>query len=442
MAEKSELVLEKFENENFIEILTNLEATGSGILKLKLKKSEGFKGQIHQLLNSVNNVETLIFEDLKFMKNHDQPKLKLKVAHLKSLELSAIENVGIMQDVFLEMNYLRHLKLANIEAGKWALFQPILLCQKQIRSLELNQIVIDSFEWKEWDLEKLVFSGVKFPQKEAFASFTRFIKTQSKLEDLKADIVTDSQENQNNYLEALMHLLALETLSKLDINFDDFRDKNLKPLAINNPNVKTLTIRKGIKNYTKMLRFFPEIEELIINAEFVCSSIGMNSHEISLKSLKTVKVDCMTPYDVVKIKSPQLRELTIENLQLYWYGSPFHYKSFAQNNPSLERLELGLDPTYFREGLQVKQLEALIQNFQNLKCFKFSLEIYENILSLVDVICENLDKVQEVEMKLWNVSEAEEAKTYCDGKYPDLKCDLEIVKTDKRAAGRIVFSKI
>ncbi len=109
-----------------------------------------------------------------------------------------------------------------IDTNNWKFYEPIVFRQTNLHSLILDQLAINDFEWKELNsLEKLTLTSVTFKQKEAFESFTEFIKTLEKVSELEFDIGDDQRDNKNNYSEILKHLLSLKTLTKLELLCED-----------------------------------------------------------------------------------------------------------------------------------------------------------------------------------------------------------------------------
>ncbi len=207
----------------FSPLLENLEAFGSKIIKFSIRSCSGYADRLLDVLRLVNNVQELtlshihIYVQLRIKKHQDL----LTFPNLKSLELRSVDNFDLIQGVFNQIKSLHRLKLENKERfgnydSEWERFQPIVIRQVKLRSLEIDNFVIDSFNWSELDmLEELTLNNVEFPKKEAFESFKNFIKSLKNISELNLRIDSDEIKNGNNYTEILTHLLKSRSLEKV-----------------------------------------------------------------------------------------------------------------------------------------------------------------------------------------------------------------------------------
>lgn len=79
----------------------------------------------------------------------------------------------------------------------------------------MDLVRIDNFEWKNWDIVELNLKGVFFPKKDAFKSFTDFVKTLNKIEKLKLDVEDDEQQNQKKLYRNVVASLEFAQLESL-----------------------------------------------------------------------------------------------------------------------------------------------------------------------------------------------------------------------------------
>jgi hypothetical protein len=167
----------------FSTILETFEIIGQKFRKVVITNSKGYRDPILNVFQMANNVKKLIIECLTL---NDRPKtMKYKTVdpqgctfpELTSLELISIVNIEIILDAFNQVKSLRHLQLSKVLLEEWETYQPILLQQEDLRSLELDEVVVSDFEWRTWNIEKLSLKKVMFPRKEAFQNFVAFIKS-------------------------------------------------------------------------------------------------------------------------------------------------------------------------------------------------------------------------------------------------------------------------
>jgi hypothetical protein len=406
----------------FPNLLENLETIGSNVIKLKIERSEGYKDPLQKVLQLTDNVKELIIDDVTIKQNRSSTNIKVdlqkcKFPNLKRLDLDSIYNFELIEEVFHPVDSLHHLKLVNILPGEWSDYQQLLARQTNLRSLELDRVEIDSFEYKEWNIEKLALKNIEFTMKEALESFNRFIKTLDNVKDLDLDFATVEKKNQNNFRELLVHLLSLQTLNKVKLNFYD-ADSLIPTLPIRNPSVTTCVIDSAVSEYSKIFLMFPNIQSLyVISWQNTFSSLS------SLKYLEEIKLYRVTPEISLFIKCPTMRKFSVKWMSYFYNLDSSFYKAFVENNPNIEHLVVELCD-------DIKFLTYLISNLPQLKILDLSKTSTHKSAKLVKLIGEKCGNLEHLEMQL-SSQEAEEAASYFKTKFPHLRCDLKQLRCDR-----------
>jgi hypothetical protein len=115
--------------------------------------------------------------------------------------------------------------------------------QNNLRSLEIEEVSTNSFEWSELNnLNKLKMKDLLFARKDAFESFTEFIKSLEKVKELDLHVMEDQYRNHNNYTEILTHILNLPGLTKLIIHSREFEKEIFKSLTQNDSKIEHLEL--------------------------------------------------------------------------------------------------------------------------------------------------------------------------------------------------------
>jgi hypothetical protein len=394
----------------FPPLLDTFEIIGSKINKLEIKNSQAYKNPILEVLQLANDVKELIIEKLKINENAKSMKYKeidvkkCTFPELRSLELSSVTNFAIIEDAFYAVNSLHHFKLGKFSYGEWDIYQQLLFKQIDLRSLDLIQVVVGSFELKSWNIEKLVLNRVKFPNREVFQTFVSFIKSLSNVSELEFDSCVDEMLYHNNYKEILEHLLNLPSLTKLKLAIP------VKALNIHNPSVKTFGVTL-IESYSDILRYFPNIETL----ELTHSGIDMTSMP-SLIHLRELKFNFLSEYMLEKINCPQIQKISIDcDMQI---RDPKVWRNFVQRHPNVEYVELkGGNVSWRKYSKPI--FVAYFKFFPKLKTLKLYNQI--NTYSLAELV-ENLTGLEHLEIVV-DESDVKEAAEYLRLKFPQLGCD-------------------
>jgi hypothetical protein len=404
---------------------------GSKIITLNVQFSAGFENRLLEVLRLANNVQELSLCDLRI---YSQPKGRknqepLNFPHLKSLDLVEIDNFEMIQDAFAQVNTLRYLQVQDIcrwrDSDKsWESYQPIVFRQTNLRTLELSFLRIKNFEWKEINsLKKLSLDRVLFSNKEAFESFTKFVKTLKNISELELDITEDQSENpSNNYSEILMHLLKLKTLLDLTLFCEDIGNL-ITGLQIRNPSVTTLAT-----NQLSAVHCFPNLQKLHVERSY-----GKNENftgMICLNALTEIEIDDISFEKLTMIKCPRLKKFSAENIRDYEENS-LVFETFAQNNPEIEELELFKDSAededfewYYIPDIDAKDVAHLIKNLPKLRIFKMSSVYCLDSMEVAKVIVENFGKLEDLELKFLE-SEGYEAYNYIKKNLPHCKTSIK-----------------
>jgi hypothetical protein len=420
-------------NKNYTPLIENLEVFGSKVSKLWIDISEGYKNRFLDVLRLANNVQELNLYDVRF---HYQAKSKiyqpqLNFPNLKTLRLIHFDNFEAIQEAFSHVASLKHLELRDDRwkewINNWEFYQPLLFRQSNLRSLELSFLIIKDFEWKELNLlEKLTLTSVKFPQKEAFDSFTEFIKTLVKVSELKIDMRNDQLKNQNNYSEILKHVLSLKTLSKLTLFCEDIGNL-ISGLQVRNPAVTTLTT-----NRLTVFGIFPNLQQFNFENSLV-GNVEITG-QICLSSLTEIKIETISFQNLLLIKCPRLKRFAALKIDDYQRDSTV-FESFAQNNPEIEELELlgdyeepNFDWILVVPGTNANANDSiqLIKNLPKLRILKMLPVIFVNTLEIVKLIGENFGKLEHFEMALLRLDVVEVIE-YFKKKLPDYKITVKFV---------------
>jgi hypothetical protein len=403
----------------------NLETIGANVIKLEIEFSYGYKDPLQYVLQLTDNVKELIIDRVTIYPNQKHSSTNIKVdlqkckfPNLRRLDLISIQDFEMIEEVFHPVDSLHHLKLVNIQAEEWGVYQQLLARQTNLLTLELDRVAIDSFEYKEWNIEKLSLKNIEFTTKEALESFDRFIKTLTNVKDLELDFVAVEKANQNNYRELLVHLLNLKTLSKLKLSFRE-ADSFISTLPIRNPSVTMCVIDREITNYYNVYRWFPNIQSLCFAGW--PNGNGSFSALSSLKSLKELEFDGLHQQILPLIKCPTLKKFSVETTDYVYRLDPSIYKTFVENNPNIEHLKNINDSNF---------LTYLISNLPQLKILDLSKTSTHKSSQLVKLIGEKCGNLEHLEMQL-SFREAKEAASYFKTKFPHLRSDLKQLRSGR-----------
>jgi hypothetical protein len=149
---------------------------------------------------------------------------------------------------------------------------------------------------------------VTFPQREAFESFTRFIKTLENVSELELDIQNEQRNNQNNYSEILMHLLNVEVLTKLTLNCENIENA-VSGLHIQNPTVESLTT-----NQPSFHRFFSNLQKLHIKSTLFEMNENITRIMICQNSLTEIQIDAISSQTLLLFKCPCLKKFSASRI--------------------------------------------------------------------------------------------------------------------------------
>jgi hypothetical protein len=128
--------------------MENLETIGSKIIKLTIYNSKCDKNLLFDVLRLANCMQELIISYVWFnyqANKNSQDQIDFPL--LKTLKLDNITNLKFIQEAFSKVDSLEHLQFKA--AWNWNIYQSIVFRQTNLRSLELGEGKIDSFEWKE-----------------------------------------------------------------------------------------------------------------------------------------------------------------------------------------------------------------------------------------------------------------------------------------------------
>jgi hypothetical protein len=404
----------------FPPLLDTFEIIGSKINKLEIKNSQGYKNPILEVLQLANDVKELIIEKLKINENAKSMKYKeidvkkCTFPELRSLELSSVTNFAIIKEAFDAVDSLHHFELDNANFFEWDIYKQLLFKQTDLHSLALNDVVVGSFELKNWNIEKLVLKNVKFENRDVFQTFFSFIKSLSNVSELEFDSCLDELTYHNNYKEILEHLLNLPSLTKLKWAIP------VKALNIHNPSVKIFGAVL-VETYSDILRYFPNIETL----ELTHSGIDMTSMP-SLIHLRELKFNNMGEFMLKNINCPQIQKISIDcDMQI---RDPKVWRNFVQRHPNVEYVELkGGNVSWKKYSKPI--FVAHFKFFPALKTLKYHNQI--NTYSLAELV-ENLTGLEHLEIVVIE-SDVKEAAEYLRLKFPQLGCDSR--KFQKRQFG-------
>jgi hypothetical protein len=395
----------------FQPLLDTFEIIGSKINKLEIKNSRGYKNSVLEVLQLADNVKELIIERTEIIQNPRNLKCKpdfkkCTFPELRSLELFRVSNFAQIEEAFDSVDSLHHLKLNMIGKDDWDNnYQQLLFKQEDLRSLALEDIVVGSFQMKNWNIEKLVLKSVTFPQPEVFQIFVNFIKSLNNVAELEIEFKHDERINGNNYDEILKHLLNLPSLTKLKW------ETPKSALNVRNPSVKNFASTRQ-ENYSEICRYFPNIETLeFVNYWIFLAMTGIES----LVNLREIKFDGMGPFSLTMLNCPQLQKISADRVSNYPHSDD--WKVFFQRHPNIEYMEYNADPHKFRYGQHFVQTLKIFTSLKTLKC-------YDTIKSwpLVKLIGDKMTRLEHLEIVVPESSAWQTAK-HLRSKFPQLGCD-------------------
>jgi hypothetical protein len=373
-------------------------------------------------------IDNLTINQTKSMRYKTIDPKNCTFPELRSLELSSIENFNTIKDAFDAVDSLHHLKLneVNFKDSKEILFR-----QQVLRSLALEEIFVESFELKNWNIEKLVLKKLMFKNEEALQTFTNFIKSLSLISELEIGLVDDyRQEYTKNYKEILEHLLNLPSLLKL--KWHSATTANLK---IHNPSVKSFFVDTGYysANYFQNFPHFPDIETLEFSKfgwNFDSLSAAMNS----LVNLKELKFEKITSDLLKAIDCPQLQKISIDGY--IWCEDNKVWKQFVERHPNIEYLELTLTECNDLEPHFIKYFK----NFAKLKTLKYHDFVDKcncktcNGIWLYNIIGHYFSGLEHLEIVV-REEIVEKAVAYLRKKFPHLRCDTRKIQNLEKVSG-------
>jgi hypothetical protein len=380
--------------------MENMHVFGPKIMKLTMEHCTGYANRVLEVLRLAKNVQEMTIYFLDIYKPKSKKVEQLDLPNLKTLKLVTIDHFVAIENAFNQVNSLEHFKLHKSRFSKWESYRPLLFRQSNLRSLELIEVKIDGFAWKELNLlEKLTLQSVTFPQKEAFESFTEFMKTLEKVSELEFDIGDDQRENKNNYSEILKHLLNLKSLSKLTL-FCENIGSLISGLKIHNPAVKSLAT-----NQPAVLRFFPNLQQLRIKN----TTVEMNENFTGMFSLTEIQVDAIFFQTLLLFKFPCLKKFSALTISNYQEDSTV-LETFAQNNPEIEELELFGNSArgwMNRPNLGNQHVAQLIKNLPKLRRFQMPNVNFVDSLEVARFIGENLGNLEYLGLSLMETKDGE-----------------------------------
>ncbi len=408
-------------------LLKNLENIGSKINKLAIKSSEGHMNSILEVFLLANNIREL---KLKSITINEYPLCrtykkidikKLTFPELKCLELSSIHNVGIVKKAFSAVTQLTHMKLVDTKMEDWDTYQQLLFKQKYLRSLVLDGVDVKSFELANWNLDKLVMKNVMFPKKEAFQTFTSFIKSLNNVSELELDIFIDQLVYPNNYTEILEHLLNLPSLTKLK-----WHSPNTTNLKILNPSVKQFSVFERFADYLEVFRVFPGIQTL----EFPKNPYENNSWFAmqfleQLNELKFSKIPI--PNYLSSINCPKIKKFSIIGSMSFTDASS--WVEFVKNHPDLEYFEVKSEDNSYMWNHFGPHYVEYFKSFTKLKTLKiYDVTNIRNETRLIRFIGDRLTSLEHLEIVLSELN-TKVAIRFLRFKFPQMACDWK--KYDK-----------
>jgi hypothetical protein len=411
----------------FQPLLDTFEIIGSKIIKLEIRSSRGFKYSVLEMLQLADNVKELIIggsEIIQTLRNLKcKPDLKkCTFPELKSLELSWVRNFAQIKEAFDSVDSLHHLKLNNIRKDDWNHYQQILFKQEHLRSLELAEIELESFETKGWNLEKLVLKSVEFPQPEAFQTFVNFIKSLNNIVELEIEVAMDERRNNNNYDEILIHLLNQPSLTKLKW------ESPKKALAIRNLSVKTFaSVRQG--NYSEICRYFPNIEtlELINENDYgTWFPIMFVTGIESLVNLRELKFHGLGPHSLKTIQNcPQIQKISADGVLNHPTSD---WITFFEKHSNIEYVE------YYGNSQKFYYGPHFVETFKDFRKLK-TLKCYDVIKSwpLVKLIGDKMTGLEHLEIVVPE-SNVWKAAKHLQAKFPHLGCDSKKLQKKKNGS--------
>jgi hypothetical protein len=392
--------------------LDTFEIIGEKINKLEIKESQGYKNPFLEVLQRANGVKELVLKNLKINENAKSVKCKevdikkCTFPELRSLELEAVMNFGIVKEAFDSVDSLHHLKLCTVNLEEWPHYQQILFRQENLRSLALDRVNVGSFESRNWNIQKLVLKELMFQNEEAIQTFTNFIKTLDNVSELEIKFFDDEFRNGKNYKEILEHLLNLPSLTNLK-----WHSPTTAKLKIRNPFVKTFG-GDQIESYSEIFSYFPEIETFELSFSFRLSVLNVLN---SQKNLIELKFNYIDKFMLEKINCPQIQKIS--------YDGDMHFKNsncwkmFVQRHPNIEYVEL-------KAHNKRKCSEPhFIVHFKNLPALK-TLKYYNraDTLQIAKLIGDNLAGLEHLEIVMLG-SNVVEAVEYLRLKFPHLGCE-------------------
>jgi hypothetical protein len=393
--------------------LDTFEIIGEKINKLEIKESQGYKNPFLEVLQRANDVKELVLKNLKINENAKSVKCKevdikkCTFPELSSLELEAVMNFGIVKEAFDAVDSLHHLKLSTVNLEEWPHYQQILFKQKDLQSLILDKVEVGSFEVRNWKIEKLVLTDVKFPGKEVFQTFVSFIKTLQNISELELGFNDDEFRNGNNYKEILEHLLNLPSLIKLKWSLPK------SALNIHNPFVNAFA-SKNIRSeiYSEVFRYFPNIETFELPLIFWSSDLIALKARVNLRELKFNYID---KFKLERINCPQIQKVSFDGDMRFKNSNC--WKIFVQRHPNIEYVELKAHNKRKCSG------PHFIVHFKDLPALK-TLKYYNraDTLQIAKLIGDNLAGLEHLEIVMLG-SNVVEAVEYLRLKFPHLGCD-------------------
>jgi hypothetical protein len=225
------------------------------------------------------------------------------------------------------------------------------------------------------------------------------------------------------------HLLSLKTLKSLKINLCSDSQNWLRKLNICNPSLETCTIGHTTKNFDQILRLFPNIQRLNLQAISSPVQIEVWNSLSSLKYLTALEVDLIEE-GLLHLKIPSLKKFTACRVASS-VDFPLLGK-FAQNHPGIEYLDFSGNSTVLQSSkftITSKHLVPLTKNLPKLRIFMLELcRTFTEVKQIATLFRENSGGFKALEYFKIQVS-SENAKAVYDclkKRFPSLYHRVEV----------------
>lgn len=427
------------ESDNFEQILKFFEKISPKMETLKIRNANVGDSTILKFLRNADNLKVLKLDSLCiprsdiFLVLMGGMKVRMPVEDFDAI--TATMPVSIQEFSFI-----------GDGTAEPIVFQRIFKKQEKLRVLKLIAITgMSDFEFskKNCYIQDITFGSVKFLEKKGADNFTKFMKQQKDLVELKLHVHGLTSGN-------LAEILSLKSLKSL--LYRDGNNFKLEEWTFQNPSVDCLTF-EGLPtsiDYRKLLHPFPNITRLTLNYG-IGDTLGMilEEKEIDLTVLNSLKLTHLSlghatnkMFDQLNLK--HLRGLKIEyrNQAVYNYDGdvddiPDAFINFIKRHQQLE-----LFHSWF--GFPAEYLEFVFKNLPKLKDLKFSLtnEDPEQKQEEIQLIKMVHDKMEDLSMKFYCKGRDEELENMIPGlmEIEERKDDKYILKIVKDSGKKKVSS--